>query len=347
MKILVNRVIRKITGRPLERYCTNITEIYPAERLKSRPGIFFDSDIEKIKAVVNGDVRYQIAKARGEDEHFATRVLNFTNASIRGRYLISGLGVKEFRTSLGELYGDAPQVYDAAFLSTNEASGLEFGHWVRDCLVAEEYGSEQGLPRVAVGRNAWQHEDGFRRLADMWCSYGSNIFVANLTVIDDRGLNSFWADRFMQVRGRIQRKVAMMTGEAAGERIFMRRGGRARPREPRNIEAVETALHAMGFRTIVPTDMTVDEIAVALRKAKVVVSAEGSHLNHIHYFCPNNVKLLIIQNPWRFSVYHKRFIDINDGLLSFIVGIPKEASLYDIETNELLRLVDKIDRFIF
>jgi capsular polysaccharide biosynthesis protein len=147
------------------------------------------------------------------------------------------------------------------------------------------------------------------------------------------------------VRGALRESGRELEGESAGPLVFLARGTDAQPRDPVNSEPLWQELADMGFQTVVPSSLSVREIALALRDARLIVSAEGSHLNHVHYFVPDGIKLVVLQDPRRFLAYHKDLVDYCDGRFGFVVGQPDSElpDRYGIDLDDLKRTIDLME----
>lgn len=340
MSIFLRRVLNKLAPVSLADVAITTRELAPASETTRRPSFHMPGEFEAVLACVNGDMALEKRRVEGALQHdLPTIEYTLRNARIAGDVLASGRYIGRFRTnrplaagqasgSGGEHAGEVPgrdkrEVVGHAILSSNSLSGLEFGHWVRDSLVTEMHGLNEGLASIGFARQPWPQEAEFRKFADLFCRYSSDCRVDRLVVLDDRGHNPHWRARFLAVRARMRTGSAIAhAGPSAGERVFLSRGKDGRVREPSNIEAIERDLVTAGFQVINPSAMSVQQVASALRDAKVVVGTEGSNLNHLHYFAPDGLKLVCIQDPNRFYAYHKSMMDTYDGRFGFVVGRP-------------------------
>ncbi|WP_041392185.1 glycosyltransferase 61 family protein [Sphingobium sp. SYK-6] len=343
MSFPVRRLIGKLRPRPLTAAAVSSRILCPPSETATPPALHLPGDFDNILAFIGaGKPELERRRTFGEAyPHLPTIEYELRDVRIAGEYLASRWQVARFPTNRpGGDWGDGGHLKDA-FLSTNILSGKEFGHWVRDSLVSEMHGNTLGLRSIGLARQLWEHEPGFRALGGLDCDYMRTARVDRLVYVDDRGLNSFWAERFLQLRGRMRANVDKSVA-SAGALVFLERGGQARTRDPTNQPQVRAALEAIGFRTVTAIDMSAHEIGQALRDAKLIVSVEGSHLNHLHFFAADKATVLTIQDPRRYYSFHKSLIDIYGERFGFLIGRPDpgQEGRYYVELDDLRRLID-------
>jgi hypothetical protein len=312
----------------------------------SRPAFFLPGAFDAVEAVVNGDRALEWARVSGgAQQHWPTIEYVLERATIHANRIYSKGYVGQFLLKNPVVTDNARQTavrFETAVLSTNYVSSREFGHWVRDSLVTELHAEAEGVPSVAIAREPWPHEAEFRALTGLDCAYPEHATIDRLVVLDDRGHNDHWRERFRTLRARTRASVATQPGQSAGPLVFLSRGAHASPRDPTNATEIEAALALAGFRSVVPSALSVREVGVALRDAALIVSVEGSNLNHLHFFAPEGVALVCLQDPRRFYAYHKGLMDLYDGRFGFIVGQPDRhaADRYGVDIEALMRTID-------
>ncbi|MBN8831722.1 MAG: glycosyltransferase family 61 protein [Sphingomonadales bacterium] len=347
MTFLFRRALNRLSPTTLKAAAVSSRIVSPALEIGDRPSIHVPGEFDAIINVVNGDRELEWKRISGAvRSHLPTIEYVLEKVRIKDSYLASGRFVQHFRTRMPPDAGTiGPRVFDQAILSSNSLSGLEFGHWVRDSLVAEMHGLNEQIPAVGNARGAWPHEPDFRRLSGLMCQYVQDCRIGRLVVLDDRGHNAYWRGRFLALRDRLRASVSGLPGKSAGPLILLGRGAGGRIREPSNMPAIQVLLEALGFKTVVPTDLSLSEIGVMLRDARIVVSAEGSHLNHLHFFAPAGTALILLQDPRRFYAYHKGLVDFYDGVFGFVVGRPdpEAPELFTINADTLERTLDLVE----
>ncbi|GAA4722796.1 glycosyltransferase family 61 protein [Sphingomonas lutea] len=225
-----------------------------------------------------------------------------------------------------------------AQLCVSAASSTFFGHWMRDGLCLEQLAHERDLVPVSFARTPWLHEPGYRELADL---SGAPVLVArasSLWVVDDRGLNGEWARRFRLVRERIRSKVTM--GDA--DRVYLARGSLGAARTLVNEHEITAELARAGFTIVEPEKLSPRALVQALGRARIVVSFEGSHLNHAQFSMPERAALVVIQPATRFYMFHKALTDILSGKFGYVVAEPC-GSGFKLSTSRLRRTLDLVE----
>jgi capsular polysaccharide biosynthesis protein len=224
---------------------------------------------------------------------------------------------------------------DEAQLCTYAPSNIYFGHWLRDALSMELLAEQQGLRPLSFRREPWFHEPGYRELMNLPGDFISFARVKNLWVVNDIGLNAGWVTRFKELRRRVRRK-----SEPGGpERIFLARGSLGVARELINAPALVDLLEKRGFLHIQPETLQPKDLVRALASAKIVVSVEGSALNHVHYAVPENSGVLVIQPPDRFNAFHKILMDFNRIRFGFVVA-DRDRGGFSLPADRLLQTLD-------
>jgi len=346
MHFLWRRLLNRLRHVSLEAAAVRSTVVAPAIDLDAKPSLYLDEDIDAIESVISSStLEEERRRILGESRtHLATIQYELHDVRMRDVYIASRGHLAKMPTNRPVPRQVAVDHHTHAILSTNILSGLEFGHWIRDSLVTEMRGAELDTPALGLAREAWQHEPGYREIAQLECIYTGNAHVDRLLILDDRGCNDYWASRFLALRRRMQTRLVPDTDPSLGALVFVDRGGAARMRDPTNLPEVRAALETLGFRTLIPTEQPVAAIRAALRDARIVISVEGSNLNHVHMLAPEGITLITLQDPRRFYAYHKRMIDIYGDRFGFVVGRPSPDSpgRYRINVDQLQRLIDLV-----
>jgi hypothetical protein len=249
-----------------------------------------------------------------------------------GGYEVSRRGDK--RPILGGTYEE----YEQGQLCTYAASNIYFGHWLRDALAMELLAEQRGLVPLSYLRKPWIHEPGYRQLMNLSGRPVSFALVRQLWVIDDLGLNRSWIGRFRELRRRVRSAV----DQGGPSRVFLSRGERGSARELINQAAIIELLVERGFTVVEPEELQPSAIAHLLASARVVVSVEGSALNHAQYAVPESAVLLVIQPPQRFNAFHKVLADFNNVRFSYVVADPADNG-FTLPPERLLRTLDLVE----
>ena len=345
MSNFLRRILNRVSPKSLEASAVSSTVLAPNETRTSSSSIYLPGEFDAVISCVNNDRAAEWIRLSGDPQfHLPTIRYELFNARISGDALFSGRYFQRFHSKhpINGVASGVVKIMSEAVLSTNHLSSLEFGHWYRDSLVSEIYGVNEGHPSVALAREPWTHEPAFRNMVNLQCEHPSECKIAKLIILDDRGHTKHWNDRFLQLRERARSAAVRLDGVSAGPLVLLRRGTGARDREPYNIDEIQMVLEGLSFQTIDPSSLSVEDIATALRDAKMVVGTEGSNLNHVHFFAPNGVLMVALQDPSRFSAWHKGFVDLYDGKFGFIVGRRQSATeiRHSINVDDLRRTID-------
>lgn len=244
------------------------------------------------------------------------------------------------RQSRRPLIGPIDFEADEAMLVSNHVIEHFFGHWLRDGLALEQLAQDQRIQAVAPRRPAWLHEPGYRqRLPWPAPIMTSAARFKSLWLIDDRGLSAHRADRMR----RLKMQIAANAAPAQSRRIFMRRGSAGSARALVNEQAVIDHLTTQGFTILSPEACQPAEICTALANAEIVVSVEGSALNHANLAMPSNATLLVIQPPNRFNAYARTVCGLFGQRYAFVVGEPVGEISFSLEPERLQRTIDLVD----
>ncbi|SDJ63892.1 MULTISPECIES: glycosyltransferase 61 family protein [Bradyrhizobium] len=230
---------------------------------------------------------------------------------------------------------------DEGQLCSYAPSNIYFGHWLRDALAMELLAETRGLPPLSFRRKPWLHEPGYREMVSLPGSPVTFAHVRRLWIVDDLGLNASWVARFQELRRRVQRS----TGLDGPSHVFLARGTTGTSRELVNTSTLMEYLVARGFSIVEPEKLSPREIVKALASAKIVVSVEGSALNHAHYAVPEKSGVLVIQPPERFNAFHKVLLDFNNIRFGYVVG-ERALGGFTLAPERLLRTLDLLETIV-
>ncbi|ANW00426.1 hypothetical protein LMTR13_09860 [Bradyrhizobium icense] len=205
-------------------------------------------------------------------------------------------------------------------------------------MAMELLAQQRGLLPLSFEGKPWMHEAGYRELMELPGLPVSYARIERLWVIDDLGLNSSWISRFKELRARVRGK----TNAGGPSRVFLARGLTGAARELLNAPAIVELLAARGFTVVAPESLSPRAIAQSLASAKIVVSVEGSALNHAQFALPENAGVLVIQPPNQFNAFHKILFDLNGIRFGYVVAEPA-LSGFTVNPERLLRTLDLIE----
>ena len=342
---LVARLRRKLgLAKAIRSAAVEVIELAPADESPALPVISLPNEFERVinaAPLSTMESQYELVTAT-RTKHGPTIAYRFQDAVLAdhtlyaaGNYEVSRRGEKR------PLLTGTHEEYDQGQLCTYAASNIYFGHWLRDALAMELLAEQRGLLPLSYLREPWMHEPGYRDLVNLPGRPVSFAMVRQLWVMDDLGLNRSWIGRFRELR----RKVRSAVGEDGPSRVFLSRGGRGSARELINQAAIIKSLAGRGFTVVEPEELQPSVIVRLLASAKVVVSVEGSALNHAQYAVPESAALLVIQPPQRFNAFHKVLADFNNIRFSYVVADSANNG-FTLLPDRLLRTLDLVEAAI-
>jgi hypothetical protein len=331
-------------ARPIWSRAAEKVELAPADESSALPVIALPGEFERVIDVNPLSTFVTERKYIG-----ATRIdqgptigYRFENAILADNTLYAAGLLEVARSGNKRPFLIGPyEKYEAAQLCAHSPSNIYFGHWLRDALAMELLALQRGLIPLSYVRKPWLHEPGYREITELPGHPVSFALVRNLWTIDDRGLNASWRKRFSELRRRVRRAA---TGESPS-RVFLARGRHGESRELINAGEISEALAARGFASIEPELLTPLQIVNSLASAKIVVSVEGSALNHAQFALPSNAAILVIQPPKRFTAFHKQLADFSGLRFGYVVGDPAVGG-FTLAPGRLLRTLDLVEAAI-
>lgn len=222
----------------------------------------------------------------------------------------------------------------SAPLASSHIGSQFFGHWLRDdCsryLLAENYGKPLTLGHAGYGHAATYAE----MFGQDWTPI-TGAAIDHLVVFQDYAQNSNKKKRYQALRQAIRNNVS----PAPTPLVYLCRGNTGQPRKVANERGLVDELVRQGF---IVADVGADDIKDIMSKiagAKLVVSIEGSHVNHCCMSLSAGSALLLLQPSDRFSANFKGWAEAIDIRSGFVVG-PRSESGYQFETSEILKTME-------
>lgn len=325
------------TGYDIFAGAEEAVELAPAETREAPAAIALPGEIERAAGVYPGTTlaAERLMMTAPEWKHEATTAFRFSNVLLAHDTIYLGghdivCGEKRRRLFI---WDDVERVGEGQYCGDFGHQSF-FGHWLRTGLLKEALAAQRGMTPLNFARRPWRHEEGYRQLTGLRDVQVSAARVKSLWLVDDRGLNANWIERFRMLRGRIR-------GAAKGgpSHVYLARGSTGASREVLNADELIEHLVRRGFAMLEPEKMEPSAIAQALAGADLVVSVEGSALNHAHYALPPSAAMIAIQPPYRFNAYHKQVADAAGFRFGFVVADPGPGG-FRVDIERLLRTMD-------
>jgi hypothetical protein len=236
---------------------------------------------------------------------------------------------------LGELLGPVLHL-DTVRYCQNYYGDRYFGHWLSENTSAALIDPDLGHLWMPAQQN-WHHVPDYLEAMNLTCVPPSMVKADRLIVYDDYGLGSHKQARFAIRRDRIRARFST-PGSACY--VYLRRGASGERRVIVNEDALIDQLRHQGWEILDVTTQTVADLQTVLYRAQVVVSVEGSQINHAHVSLSPGAAMVILTPNDRFTTNHVarcRALGVSPGVLVMHGG--KDQG-YHVSIDEVLRTVD-------
>ena len=276
----------------------------PAEVQEVKPAVFFPSHLERVKSACDfTSLNYQFKLINATSiTHDPTVLYHLGSAKIYKEIITleNMKYISRFNEKLIE-----PVEYeemDEALISFSDFGRIYFGHWLRDDLTVSLLGNRQ-RPLVKLYKPRYFHSNGYAVLTEYNQHFIKEAGVKKLSVVFDYSQNSLKVARYLAIRKLIETKLNPEAIKYVG--VYLSRGRSGSERNLVNEDAVINYLLSIGFNVINPELMEVEDIVRSLWNAPIVISVEGSAINHALYPMALNGAVLVLQPPYRFVNAHK------------------------------------------
>ena len=326
---------------PIDDIAAEITEVAPPFVREVMPAISLPNELERVERFEptnSPQVHYDRLYAR-EQHHGPTIAYRLDNALLHYGTLYFANDYRTFtKTPRKVLTSGSPDFIAEAQFSASPLEHVYFGHWLHDTLPLELLAHDRGIMAVRPFDPPWMHTSGYRELLGSTPRTEDYVHIAKLWLIDDRGLNKNWADRYLRVRSLLQ----SVRSESGPERVFISRGVSGAKREISNLREVQKALEKVGFITLYPERETPQTITKTLSHAQIVVGMVGSALAHAQLALPQGATLVTIQPTTLFSGFHKLFADVSGIRFAFVVA-DRDKNDSSVNIARLLKTIEMVE----
>lgn len=235
----------------------------------------------------------------------------------------------------GPVSGSLPDVDSAHFCMTG-VSNRFFGHWLLDaCPTALLPSPEEAyfLAPFSARGHAPDYLRAFRLKAHM----PSACLVRRLHIYQDYGQGTLKKARYATMRDRLRQQFPDTA--RGGERLYVRRGDSGQARLIADEEALIEHLMEDGFEVLDVAGASLAEIQKRGRRARMVISMEGSHLCHLHLAMPEGSCMIALMPADRVSALQAGFAQAVGLRFGLLMMDPGEDG-YRVDMDELRRTVD-------
>lgn len=306
--------LRKILGSSssLNDAATEVAEIYPAveelsPRIHALPGqearVTHGADglnrgrqlayFRRHPVVHKAVIRYEIPDVFVFANGFVTRGGTFNRDG--SRFDLAGM-----------LSGKVSRL-DRAHYCMEDRSYRYFGHWLRQFSTRIMVEGD-GVPVIHRPHDSWRDAALWEELLDMPRSPDRQQFVERLFCYQDHAQGPHKRARYRIMADRLAaalaaRETAADRAETAG-RVYLRRPGGGEARDLDDEAGFIRRLEAEGFRILDQERQGTPAVLQALRRAREVVTMEGSHVDPVPFLMPEGGVLVILNPADRFNVGH-------------------------------------------
>jgi hypothetical protein len=309
----------------------------PAETTKTRPPIFLPGQLERVTGTTgHQSLSAEIASMLAAEYKHAPTIAYHVRDAILYRGSVYARNMRYFIANAGSFQDNShPQHYSHAALATTAVGHQFFGHWLRDDCLQYAIAAKYARP-FCVQIELTPHMKQYAAYFDQDWTGTSHAIVDHLVMFQDFSQNSLKRSRYEQLASRIA--DVYPTNSPRDKLIYLRRGSSGIARIIADEVLLIDTLVQRGFE-VLDTMSDLATILRTLRAAKLVVSIEGSNINHFNFCAAQNCALIVLQPPDRFAAFHRHWAECVGVRFGFVVG-KKRGQYYTFSATEILKTVD-------
>lgn len=210
-----------------------------------------------------------------------------------------------------------------------------FGHWLTDSIPTALIEPEVGALWMPHDP-AWAHCPAYLEALALPALPDRSVLADQLVTYQDFGQGSHKVARYNRIRDQLQARFGS-PGETA---VYLRRGRTGAPRWIANEDALIEALLARNWQVIDIANTSVETMQRALCPARIVVSIDGSHLDHAHLSLRPGSRMVVLVPQDRFTLRQVGLSRAHDVAPGFVVLKGSVETGYHADLDEILRTVD-------
>ncbi|MES2540800.1 MAG: glycosyltransferase family 61 protein [Pseudomonadota bacterium] len=315
--------------------------LQPAETVAVRPPAYLPDMLDRVTGTdEHSTIAYHIQVAQEVTvTHVPVLRKLWRNALVRRR------GFATLRRH--ERYGQGFGLADVAATMRQEAilrychSGVSwryFGHWLTDSIPTALIEPETGALWMPHDPS-WSHAPGYLDALSLPALPDHPVLAKELVTYQDFGQGSHKVARYNRIRDQLQARFGS-PGETA---VYLRRGRTGAPRCIANEDALVEALLARNWQVIDIAGTSVETLQRALCPARIVVSIDGSHLDHAHLSLRPKSRMVVLVPQDRFTLRQVGLSRAHEVAPGFVVLRGSVEAGYHAELDEILRTLDFAD----
>lgn len=332
---LVAPVLRRVLGSS----SPEIEVLQPAETEAVTPPACLPGMLDRAIATVEGNdlSHYLDVATETSVTHAAALRKIYRNAIVRRKVFATWRSNERIGPDRGlaELLGPITEVQTLRYCY-DDVTRLYFGHWLTDAVSSALIDPNRGvlwMPPIPGSTHAQDYLDAL----DLQLAEGPVLHAREMIAYQDYGQGSHKRKRYDTIN---QRLLARFGGNDPSTSVFIKRGSTGVARAITNEDALIEALVARNWTILDIATASVARMQRVLLTASVVVSIEGSQIDHAILAMPKGAAMVILVPQDRFLL---RFVGLcrARGIRSGFVVI--EGRLFDgyrADLDEILRTVD-------
>ena len=211
-----------------------------------------------------------------------------------------------------------------------------FGHWLTDAIPTAHIEPELGS--LWMPHNpGWGHAPGYLEALSLAPLTAPLVHAEELILYQDYGQGRHKQARYAAIR---QALHSTFGGAGGGDCVYIRRGATGVAREVSGEDALIERLVARGWLVVDVATASVADLQRALCGARVVVSVDGSNIDHAHLsLAPGGVMVVLIPHD-RFTVRQLGLSRAHGVSPGVVVMEGAAGGGYRVDLDEVLRTVD-------
>lgn len=240
----------------------------------------------------------------------------------------------ERRVALGELVEPVERLPLVRYCHS-WASWRYFGHWLIDSLPTAMIEPDLGALWMPYA-SGWAHPPQYLDALALPAVPDHTILAQELVTYQDFSQGSHKIARYNRIRDQLQARF----GGGPSAAVYLRRAKTGARRAIANEDALVAALQAQGWLIVDTATASVDALQRALCAASIVVSIDGSHLEHAQLsVLPGRTLVLLVPHD-RFTLQHVALAHAHGVKPGFVVLNGSQEAGYIADLDEILRTVD-------
>ena len=196
--------------------------------------------------------------------------------------------------------GRIARIHTACYCMSR-ASDTYFGHWLRDACPTALL-ARAGEAQIIHAQPDWTHAPAYLEAFSLNPESSPVVHVEKLSLFEDHAQGSSKRQRYASLRKLV--RAAFPSRDDGPRAVYFRRGASGARRTIANEEALIARLSDVGFTVVDVMGQSLADLAYNLRSARLVVTIEGSHVNHLYFLLPDAARLLVLIPADKLAMVH-------------------------------------------